>query len=139
MKTQLKHSLYVFILLTVIAATAKAQSNSSRRHSVIDSLQITNPDEVKLCTLWDDAITEYIRRMQILLADPSKLKSADNDKIDKQFSDASKELQPQMKSLENTLKTNTAELMKFEQFSMYESRRLMPVMQQYQRIKMSSH
>ena len=137
MKTQLKRCLYVLILLTFIAINSKAQS--SRKHNPIDSLQITNPDMVKLCTLYDDAVTEYIRRVKILQTDPSKLNTADNDKIDKQFSEKSKDLQPQIKSLENTLRTNTAELMKLQQFVMYETQRMMPIMQQYARIKMSGH
>ena len=153
MKTNLKSGFYL-LTLPVILASCMGKSGSgassgaaatsdptttqtAKTGSVIDSLQITDPAEVKLCNLYDNAVTEYMKRVNEALTDTAKLNSKENLDIDKKFKEESDKLQPEIKNLEATLRTNPVELMKFEKFSMYESQRVMGVASQFAKIKMA--
>jgi hypothetical protein len=143
MKTVSKPGLYLLTIAAIFVASCKGKTNSSaastsasavvsaptsaqaaKGSSVIDSLQITDADEVKLCKLYDDAVTEYMKRVQIALTDTSKLKSLENSEIDKKFKEESEKLQPEIKDLQVKLSSNPVELMKFEKFSLYEAQRI---------------
>jgi hypothetical protein len=141
MKTLSNPGLYVLAVAAIFAASCKGKTDSSaasgsaagaapasvqaaKGGSVIDSLQITDPAEVKLCKLYDDAVTEYMNRVQLALTDTSKVKSTDYTDIDKKFKDESEKLQPEIKNLQVTLTSNPVELMKFEKFSIYEGQRM---------------
>jgi hypothetical protein len=113
-------------------ASASTSAQDAKGSSVIDSLQITDGDEIKVCKLYDDVVTEYTKRMQIALTDTSKLKTLDNSEIDKKFKEESEKLKPEMKDLQVKLSSNPVELMKFEKFSMYEAQRISSVAIKFQ-------
>jgi len=120
---------YVLIIAAFFAASCGGHTGSSAAsglaagatpastgNSLLDSLQITDPAEVKFCKLYDEALTEYVKRVQIAMTDTAKLRSPEYADIDKKFRDQAKELEPQVNSLRTTLATNPMELMKFEKF-----------------------
>jgi hypothetical protein len=149
MKTLSNPGIYVLIIVAFFAASCGGNSGSSAAsgsaaaatpastgNSLIDSLQITDPAEVKLCKLYDDALTEYVKRVQIALTDTSKLRSPEYADIDKKFRDRAKELEPQTNSLKATLTTNPMELLKFEKFWIYEAQRMSAATVKLQMAKM---
>jgi hypothetical protein len=151
MKKLSNPSIYVLVVVAIFAVACKGKTDSSKAsdsaaaiasapttaqaakgNSVIDSLQITDGDEVKLCKLYDDVVTEYTKRMQIVLTDTSKLRTLDNSEIDKKFKEESEKLKPEMKDLQVKLSSNPVELMKFEKFSLYEAQRISSMAMKFQ-------
>jgi len=150
MKTLSNPGIYVLVIAAIFVAACKGKTDSSATSasaagstpamaaqaangsSVIDSLQITDAAEVKLCKLYDDAVTEYMKRVQTALTDTSKLKALENSAIDKKFKEESEKIQPEMKDLQVKLSSNPVELMKFEKFSMYEAQRMTSVALKFQ-------
>ncbi len=139
----------LLIIIVIFAASCGGHTNSnaasgsvvvatpaSSGNSLIDSLQITDPAEVKLCKLYDDALTEYMKRVQVVLTDTAKLRSPEYTDIDKKFQERAKELESQTNSLKATLATNPVELMKIEKFWIYESQRMAALTVKYQMAKM---
>jgi hypothetical protein len=165
MKTQSKLSLFVLVLVAIIAASCKGKPGSgtgsdsgtssgsssgsgaaasgtvsdSKRAGVIDSLGITDPEEKKLCVLYDEAISEYIKQIELVAADTSRLKTFRDSAFDKKFTEESKKLEPEMKRYSEHLRTSPVELMKFEKFSVYETQRLMPAVAKYQKIILKNY
>jgi len=104
----------------------------------MDSLNITDADEKKVCALYDDAITDYIKEFKNGLTDTSKEANTRREELDKKWKEKEKEIQPQLEALRNKMVTVPAEAAKFAQFSTYESQRLMGVMAEYQKMIMKN-
>ncbi len=149
MKTSLKLSLFLLASVAIIAAGCKGKSNSSsstnsetavsaKGNSVMDSLSITDPDEKKVCALYDDAITDYVKEFKSALTDTSKEANARREELDKKWEEKEKDLKPQVEALRVKMIAVPAEAAKFAQFSAYESQRLMGVMAEYQKAMMKS-
>jgi hypothetical protein len=148
MKTHSKLNLVALALVAIIAVACKGKSSSStsnstvaespKGNSVMDSLSITDPDERKVCALYDDAITDYMKEFKGLLIDTSKEAEARREALDKKWRDKEKEIQPQLEALRKKMVVNSTETVKFAQFSGYESRRLMSVIAEYQKLMMKN-
>ncbi|BAU55106.1 hypothetical protein [Mucilaginibacter gotjawali] len=114
------------------AASGSVTANAKKSNSVIDSLNITDADEKKVCTLYDECITVYLDEMKALAADTSKLDSQERNAIEKKYQDKIKELQPQIDNLKKNFQAYPAEAFKFASFSAYESKRIMAVLPGYE-------
>jgi|GEM_PF-5590301 len=62
MRTTLRFILCI-ISTIAISTQCKAQLSAAGQH-VIDSLKITDPDEVAVCKLYDDAVNEYLTELR---------------------------------------------------------------------------
>jgi len=144
MKTSSKLSLFLLAMVAIIALGCKGKSNSSssavsetaasaKGNSVMDSLSITDPDEKKVCALYDDAITDYLKEFKSALTDTSKAANARREELDKKWQEKEKEIKPQVEALRIKMATVPAEATKFAQFSAYESQRLMSIVADYQK------
>jgi len=144
MKTRPKLSLFLLAIVAIIAVGCKGKSNSSssansetavsaKGNSVMDSLSITDPDEKKVCALYDDAITDYLKEFKTALTDTSKAANARREELNKKWQAKEKEIQPQVEALRVKMLAVPAEATKFAQFSAYESQRLMGIMAEYQK------
>jgi hypothetical protein len=144
MKTQFKLSFFVWAGVAVMAAGCKGKNDSSsaassasdvvassKGNSVMDSLSITDPDEKKVCALYDDAITDYMKELKTLSTDTSKAAAQKRADLDKEYRDKEKAIRPQIEAVRQKLVSNPMEESKFIQFSAYESKRLMSVMTDY--------
>ncbi len=148
MKTLSKLSLFVLAAVSVIAVSCKGKQDSgsssagssgsapavaasAKGNSVMDSLNISDPDEKKVCALYDDAITDYLTQIKTLAADTSKAAAAQRAALDKKYQDREKEIKPQVEAMRRKLAMNPSETMKFMQFSVYESKRVMAVYGNY--------
>lgn len=148
MKTLSKLNLVALALVAIIAVACKGKSGSSgsnstvaesaKGNSVMDSLSITDPDAKKVCALYDDAITDYMKEFKGLLIDTSKEAEARRDALDKKWREKEKEIQPQLEALRKKMMVSPTETAKFAQFSAYESRRLMSVVAEYQKLMMKN-
>jgi len=114
------------------AASGSGAAAASKSNSVIDSLSITDGDEKKVCTLYDECVTVYLDEMKALAADTSKLDSQERTAIEKKYEDKIKELQPQIDNLKKNFQVYPAEAFKFASFSAYESKRIMAVIPGYE-------
>jgi len=104
----------------------------------LDSLNITDPDEKKVCALYDDAITDYLSNSKLLLTDTSKAAEAQRKALDEKWRVKEAEIKPQVQALQQRVAMNPSEAMKFAQFSVYESKRLMALMSIYQKEMMKN-
>jgi hypothetical protein len=149
MKTLSKLSLFLLAAVAIVAAGCKGKSSSSsssasdaavsaKGNSVMDSLSITDPDEKKVCALYDDAITDYIKEFKTSLTDTSKEANARRAELGRKWQEKEKEIQPQVEALRVKMTTVPAEAEKFAQFSAYESKRLMGVMAEYQKMMLKN-
>jgi FtsZ-binding cell division protein ZapB len=149
MKTRSKRSLFLLAVVAIVAVSCKGKSNSSsssnsetavsaKGNSVMDSLRITDPDEKKVCALYDDAITDYIKEFKNGLTDTSKDANARREALDQKWKEKEKEIQPQIEALRVKMNTVPTEAAKFVQFSAYESQRLMGIMAEYQKAMMKN-
>jgi len=144
MKTLSKLSLFVLAVAAIIAVSCKGKPGSGsasagsdvvasvKGNSVMDSLNISDPDEKKVCALYDDAITDYLKELKTLSADTSKAAAVQRADVDKKYQDKEKEIQPQIEAMRRKIALNPAEAMKFTQFSMYESKRVMGAVSTYE-------
>jgi hypothetical protein len=136
MKTQLPLRLAALLIAIIISISCRGQSlsSTSKRNKVIDSLHITDAGEQKVLALYDDCITEYLNAWKNLSANPGTATSAQSAQIEKTYQARAKELKPDIDNLRQKLVSNNAELMKFVQFSQYESQRLVVVATKYQQL-----
>jgi len=153
MKTTSKFTLLMLVAAAVVAVSCKGKPDSGQSSAsssatvepskkasgIIDSLNITNADEKKVCALYDEAISEYIKQINAVVADTGRLKAFQDSAFDKKFAEESKKLKPEMDNLTNRLRTDPVELMKFEKFSVYESQRLIPARAAFEKIMMSKY
>lgn len=143
MKNRSKLSLLLLAIVAIIAAGCKGKSGSSssgadavasaKGNSVMDSLKITDPDEKKVCALYDDAITDYIKEFKAGIADTTKEADARREALDKKWHEKELAIKPQLEALRVKMATVPAEASKFVQFSTYESQRLMSIVADYQK------
>jgi hypothetical protein len=149
MKTLSKFNFFVVAAIAVVALSCKPKAGSSgsdavsatnsttaassKGNSVMDSLNITDPDEKKICALYDDAITDYLTNLKTLTTDTTAAAKAKRDELDKKWRERDSTIKPQVEALQRKVAMNPAEAMKFAQFSVYESKRLMPVMMEYEK------
>jgi len=148
MKTRSKLNMVALALVAIIAVACKGKSSSStsnstvaespKGNSVMDSLSITDPDAKKVCALYDDAITDYMKEFKSSLTDTTKEAEARRQALDKKWRDKEKEIQPQLEALRKKMMVSPNETAKFAQFSAYESRRLMSVVAEYQKLMMKN-
>ncbi len=126
MRTTLKFVL--FILCTIAISTqCKAQLSASGQH-VIDSLKITDPDEVAICKLYDDAVTEYLTELKQYTANGAKPTQAQTQAVSKKFHDREQAIKPQIESFKKKVASNYPQLMNFVQFCTFESMRVLGAM-----------
>lgn len=111
-----------------VPATNSTQAVSAKSNSVMDSLGITDPDEKKICALYDDAITDYITNYKTLMTDTGKDAQAQRKALDEKWKQKEAEIKPQVDAMRDKVRANSQEAIKFVQFSAYESKRLMGVM-----------
>ncbi len=150
MKTFLKFNILVLTGAAILAVSCKGKNDSSsassassivassKGSSVMDSLNITDPDEKKVCALYDDAVTDYMTEFKTLSTDTSKAAAQRRADLNKQYQEKEKSIKPQIEAMRQRIATNPAELSKFMQFSMYESRRVMSVMGDYEKAMMKN-
>jgi hypothetical protein len=115
------------------ATSGSAASTASISNSVVDSLKITDPDEKKVCALYDECVTVYLDEMKALAADTGKLNSAQRTDIEKKYQDKVKALQPDIDRLQKSFQVNPMEAIKFASFSAYESRRIVAIVAVYEK------
>jgi len=145
MKTLLKLNLFFLTATAVIAVSCKGKSGSSsvpatnstsavsaKGNSVMDSLNITDPDVKKICALYDDAITDYVTNMKMLTTDTSAAAKQKIDELDKKWKEKDEAIKPQVEAMRRKVAMNPAEALKFAQFSTYEAKRIMAVMLPYE-------
>jgi hypothetical protein len=145
MKTLSKFNLCILAAAAIFAVSCKGKSASSssssnsttavsaKGNSVMDSLNITDPDEKKICALYDDAITDYLTNSKLLLSDTSKAAEAQRKALDEKWKAKEEAIKPQVQAWQQKVAMNPSEAVKFAQFSVYESKRLMSLMSIYQK------
>jgi hypothetical protein len=138
MKTPLKLIFFVLAAATFVSTQCKAQQTSSRASKLIDSLHITNSDEIKICDLYDEVITDYMNEMKQWSAGNSKANTAEANAIGKKYQQKVKDIQPQINNFKKTIQGNYQEAMKFAQFCSLEAQRWFGIMSQYQKGMMPS-
>jgi len=104
--------------------TGKAQDGSANTRRVIDSLKITDADEIAICNLYDDAVTEYLKELKAYTTNGTKPTPAQSAEVSKRFQLKQKEIQPQIESFRKKLAGNYTQLMNFVWFCNYESTRV---------------
>jgi gas vesicle protein len=133
MKTQLKLSICVLAIITVVSTACKGQPGSaSKSNKVLDSLKITDADEIKICTLYDQVVTEYLNQMKELSTSGTQPTAAQAADISKKYQQQVKAIQPQIDSFKKNIAANPQEALKFAQFYSYEATRLYGGMSKYQ-------
>lgn len=126
MRTTLRFILCIISTIT-ISTQCKAQLSTGGQH-VIDSLKIADPDEVAICKLYDDAVTEYLTEMQQYTANGARPTQAQTQAVSKKFHDREQAIKPQIESFKKKLASNYPQLMNFVQFCRYESMRVVGAM-----------
>jgi hypothetical protein len=134
MKPQLKLIICIMAGTVAVSARCKAQPGaSSHARHVIDSLKITDGDEIKICTLYDDVVSEYLKEWKEFVTNNKKPTQAQSNEMNNKFKQKENEIKPQVESVRKKLATNYTELMNFAQFCTYESMRVVSVVSQYQK------
>jgi hypothetical protein len=98
----------------------------------MDSLNISDPDEKKICALYDDVITDYLTNLKTIATDTTKAAEAKRAALDQKYKTREKEIQPQIEAMRRKMVMNPTEAMKFTQFSLYESKRVMGAVSTYE-------
>jgi hypothetical protein len=129
MKTTLKLILCA-VAVTIFSAQCKAQGSHAQH--VIDSLKITDGDEIKICKLYDDVVTEYMNEWQTYAAHNTKPTAAQSAEISKKFQAREQELKPQIEAFRKKVASNYPQMMNFVQFCSYESMRVYAIVTKYQ-------
>jgi len=131
MKALLKFTLFMLAGTIVLSKQCKGQSSNAKH--VIDSLKITDADEIALCNLYDDAVTEYLKELKEYTTGNNKPTPAQTAEINKRFQQKQKEIQPQIDSFKKKAASNYQQLMNFVQFCSYESMRVYSGVSPYQK------
>lgn len=124
MKIQLKFILCVAIGVLFFSTVGRAQGGSASTQHVIDSLKITDPDEIALCNLYDDAVTEYLSELKAYTTNGTKPTPEQSAEASKRFQQKQKEIQPQIESFKKKVASNYGQLMNFVYFVNYETTRI---------------
>jgi hypothetical protein len=124
MKTTLKFILCILGSIA-ISAQSKAQPGvSSNAQHLIDSLKITDADEIAICKLYDDAVTTCLIEYKQYTSGGAMPTQAQTQAINKKFQDREKEIKPQVESFQKKVASNYQELMNFTQFVRLETMRV---------------
>lgn len=137
MKTQLKF--IVCVLAGTLAISTQCKAQPSHAKHVIDSLKITDPDEIKICTLYDDVVSEYLKEMKDFSTKNTRPTEAEQREIGKKFEEKEKEIRPQIESFRKRISANYPQMMNFVQFCSYESMRVVAIVSQYQKGLYKNH
>lgn len=132
MKPLLKFTLCIIAGIVFISTQCKAQSSNAKH--AIDSLKITDADEIAICKLYDDAVTEYLKELKQYNSTGTKPTPAQMDAIGKEFKQRQKDIQPQIDNFKKkATAANYQSMMSFAQFCSYESIRMSGAVMQYQK------
>jgi hypothetical protein len=121
MKTTLKLILCVLGAIT-ISTQCKAQGPSYQH--LIDSLKITDPDELAICKLYDDAVNAYFTEWKQYTTNGTKPTQAQTQALSKRFHDREQEIKPQIESFRRKVGSNYQQAMNFAWFCSYEAMRI---------------
>ena len=124
MKTLTTFIICSLICVIFFSAPCKAQGGSAYGKHLMDSLKITDPDEVAICNLYDDAVTEYFTLLKAYMANGSKPTNAQSNELNKKFQLRQKEIQPQIESFKKRVAGNYMVAMNFAQFCSIEVMRV---------------
>jgi len=121
MKTTLK---FILCLLGTIAITARCKAQDSKYQHLVDSLKITDPDELAICKLYDDAVTAYFTEYKQYTTNGSRPTQAQSQALSKKFHDREQEIKPQIESFKRKVGSNYQQAMNFAMFCSYEAMRI---------------
>jgi hypothetical protein len=121
MKTTLKLIVCVF---GAIAISTQCKAQSSNYRHLVDSLKITDPDELAICKLYDDAVTEYFTEWKQYTTNGTKPTPAQQQALNKKFQEREKEIKPQVESFRKKVGSNYQQAMNFAWFCSYEAMRI---------------
>lgn len=121
MKTTLK---LILCLLGTIAITSQCRAQSPQYQHLIDSLKITDPDELAICKLYDDAVTTYFTELKQYTSNGAKPTQAQQQSINKQFQEREKAIKPQVESFRKKAASNYQVVMNFVAFCQIEAMRV---------------
>lgn len=121
MKTTLK---LILCALGVIAISTQCKAQDSKYQHLIDSLKITDPDELAICKLYDDAVTEYFTELKQYTSSGTQPNQAQMQAVNKKFQAREKEIRPQVESFRKKAAANYQQAMNFAWFCSYEAMRI---------------
>jgi hypothetical protein len=121
MKTTLK---LILCILGSIAISTQCKAQDSHYQHLIDSLKITDPDELAICKLYDDAVTTYFTELKAYTSNGSKPSQAQQQAIGKKFQEREKAIKPQIESFRRKAASNYQVVMNFAQFCQIEAMRV---------------
>ena len=125
MKTPILFILFVLSGVLFASTNCKAQgSGSAYSQHLLDSLKITDADEIAVCNLVDDAVTESLTVWKAYCTNGAKPTQAQTDEVRKKFQQKLKELQPQIDSFKKKASGNYAQAMNFAQYCSIETMRI---------------
>lgn len=135
MKTKFKFFLCGLTAFIFFSNVCKAQGGSAYGKHLMDSLKITDPDEVAICILYDDAVTEAANILKTYSANGTTPTSAQTAEVNKKFQQRQKEIQPQIESFKKRVAGNYQVAMNFAQFCSIEVMRIYGGMSPYQKMR----
>ena len=121
MKTTLK---LILCLLGVITISTRCKAQGPTYQHLIDSLKITDPDELAICKLYDDAVTAYFAEWKLYTANGTKPTQTQSQALSKKFQEREKEIKPQVESFRKKVGSNYQQAMNFAWFCSYEAMRI---------------
>lgn len=111
-------------MLTGIAFSIQCKAQPPNYQHLIDSLKITDPDELAICKLYDDAVNEYFTEWKQYTANGTKPTQAQQQAIGKKFKDRENAIKPQIESFRKKAASNYQVVMNFAQFCQIEAMRV---------------
>jgi hypothetical protein len=130
MKTTLK---FILCILSAFAVSTQCKAQSPIAQHLIDSLKITDSDELAICRLYDDAVTTYLNEWKQYNSNGTKPTQAQSQALNKKFQEREKEIKPQIESFRRKAASNYQQLMNFSQFVSLEAMRVYGTMYPNQR------
>jgi hypothetical protein len=121
MKTALKLFLCI---LGVMAISSQCKAQDSKYQHLVDSLKITDPDELAICKLYDDAVTAYFTELKQYTTNGAKPTQAETQALGKKFRERQQEIKPQIESFKKKIGSNYQQAMNFAMFCSYEAMRI---------------
>jgi hypothetical protein len=117
---------------TKTTTTVKATRSPAERFGfVIDSIGITDPDEKKVCGLYDEVMTAYLDSLKIALADTASIDIQKKSWFDKKYQEKINAIQPEIESLKAHYKASPMEAVKMMSFMGYEQTREVGIVDKY--------
>jgi len=121
MKTTLK---LILCMLIGIAFSTQCKAQPSNYQHLIDSLKITDPDELAICKLYDDAVTTYFNELKQYTSGGTKPTAAQQQAVNKEFQQRQQAIKPQIESFRKKAASNYQVVMNFAQFCQIEAMRV---------------